>query len=112
MLRVITKIQDVKIIEVGGGFFPTKNDHLVGQQRVGVPDININKQLGQIIVQINGLKSSLACTKALSSDPRDARDRRHGNNLSLQCNVLVFGGSDCSGTFYNDTIKCTVELRV
>ncbi|XP_056101474.1 rab9 effector protein with kelch motifs isoform X1 [Rhinichthys klamathensis goyatoka] len=52
---------------------------------------------------------SLACTKASSSDPRD---QRHGNSLSLQCNILVFGGSDCSGTFYNDTIKCTVELRV
>ncbi|XP_016308202.1 RING finger protein B-like [Sinocyclocheilus anshuiensis] len=51
---------------------------------------------------------SLGCTKALSSDPRD---RRHGKSLS-QCTVLVFGGSDCSGTFYNDTVKCTVELPV
>ncbi|ROL51931.1 RING finger protein B [Anabarilius grahami] len=53
---------------------------------------------------------SLGGTKALSSDPRDARDRRHGNRLSLQCTILVFGGSDCLGTFYNDTIKCMVEL--
>uniref|UniRef100_A0A672N3Q3 Zgc:163014 n=1 Tax=Sinocyclocheilus grahami TaxID=75366 RepID=A0A672N3Q3_SINGR len=51
---------------------------------------------------------SLGCTKALSSDPRD---RRHGKSLS-QCTVLVFGGSDCSGMFYNDTVKCTVELPV
>ncbi|KAF3844813.1 hypothetical protein F7725_007976 [Dissostichus mawsoni] len=24
--------------------------------------------------------------------------------------VLMFGGSDCSGTFYKDTVKCTVEI--
>uniref|UniRef100_A0A672NBR3 Kelch domain-containing protein 2-like n=1 Tax=Sinocyclocheilus grahami TaxID=75366 RepID=A0A672NBR3_SINGR len=45
---------------------------------------------------------SLGSTKTLSSDPRD---RRHSN-------ILVFGGSDCSGTFYNDTVKCPVELPV
>lgn len=39
MLSSITKIQDVKIIEVGGSFSPTKNDHLVRQQRGGVPTI-------------------------------------------------------------------------
>ncbi|XP_073683054.1 uncharacterized protein [Garra rufa] len=55
---------------------------------------------------------SLDCTKALSSDPRDARDRRNGKSLSLQCTILVFGGSDCSGTFYNDTVKSMVELPV
>ncbi|KAG9336453.1 hypothetical protein JZ751_002800 [Albula glossodonta] len=27
------------------------------------------------------------------------------------CTVLVFGGSDCAGTFYNDTVQCTVELQ-
>ncbi|XP_061088069.1 uncharacterized protein zgc:163014 isoform X3 [Conger conger] len=26
------------------------------------------------------------------------------------CTVLVFGGSDCAGTFYNDTTECTVEI--
>ncbi|XP_051725386.1 rab9 effector protein with kelch motifs isoform X1 [Ctenopharyngodon idella] len=55
---------------------------------------------------------SLGGTKALSSDPRDARDRHHGKSLSFQCTILVFGGSDCLGTFYNDTIKCMVELPV
>lgn len=24
--------------------------------------------------------------------------------------VLVFGGSNCAGTFYNDTVKCTVDI--
>uniref|UniRef100_A0A8C2B8E9 Zgc:163014 n=1 Tax=Cyprinus carpio TaxID=7962 RepID=A0A8C2B8E9_CYPCA len=52
---------------------------------------------------------SLGSTKPLSSDPRD---RRHSKSLSLQCTILVFGGSDCSGTFYNDTVKCPVELPV
>lgn len=37
MFRIITKIQDVKITEVGGSFSPSKNDHLVWQQRGGVP---------------------------------------------------------------------------
>ncbi|KAJ8390817.1 hypothetical protein AAFF_G00099490 [Aldrovandia affinis] len=27
-----------------------------------------------------------------------------------RCTVLVFGGSDCAGTFYNDTVQCTVEI--
>uniref|UniRef100_A0A8C8DTC0 Zgc:163014 n=1 Tax=Oryzias sinensis TaxID=183150 RepID=A0A8C8DTC0_9TELE len=36
---------------------------------------------------------------------------QHGN-LNLLCTVLVFGGSDCSGTFYDDTVKCTVEISV
>ncbi|XP_028251771.1 acyl-CoA-binding domain-containing protein 5 isoform X2 [Parambassis ranga] len=36
----------------------------------------------------------------------------HGQeeNANLQCTVLVFGGSDCSGSFYNDTVKCTVVI--
>ncbi|RVE57156.1 hypothetical protein OJAV_G00213600 [Oryzias javanicus] len=36
---------------------------------------------------------------------------QHGD-LNLLCTVLVFGGSDCSGTFYNDTVKCIVEIRI
>ncbi|KAF6718680.1 Acyl-CoA-binding domain-containing protein 4 [Oryzias melastigma] len=36
---------------------------------------------------------------------------QHGNE-NLLCTVLVFGGSDCSGTFYNDTVKCTLEIRI
>lgn len=30
--------------------------------------------------------------------------------VTTHCKLLVFGGSDCSGTFYNDTVKCTVEI--
>lgn len=33
-----------------------------------------------------------------------------GKNASVHCALLVFGGSDCCGTFYNDTVKCTVEI--
>lgn len=53
---------------------------------------------------------SLGFTKPL--ELRDARDRRHANSPFLQCAILMFGGSDCSGTFYNDTVKCTVQLPV
>ncbi|XP_051249893.1 uncharacterized protein zgc:163014 [Dicentrarchus labrax] len=31
-------------------------------------------------------------------------------NVSIRITLLVFGGSDCSGTFYNDTVRCTVEI--
>lgn len=31
-------------------------------------------------------------------------------NGSVYCTLLVFGGSDCCGTFYNDTVKYTVEI--
>lgn len=52
---------------------------------------------------------SLGCTKP--SDQKNVRNRRH-ISPSQQCTILVFGGSDCSGKFYNDTIKCTVELPI
>ncbi|XP_056151347.1 uncharacterized protein zgc:163014 [Lampris incognitus] len=35
---------------------------------------------------------------------------KQGEHGKTQCTVLVFGGSDCSGTFYNDTIKCRVDI--
>ncbi|XP_056623714.1 rab9 effector protein with kelch motifs [Triplophysa dalaica] len=54
---------------------------------------------------------SLGCTMPLPSDQKKARDRHH-IGLSQQCTILVFGGSDCSGTIYNDTFKCTVELPI
>lgn len=38
----------------------------------------------------------------------DAQEQ--GEGVNIQCTLLVFGGSDCSGTFYNDTVKCTVEI--
>lgn len=40
----------------------------------------------------------------------DAEKHQQGENVSVHCTLLVFGGSDCSGTFYNDTVKCTVEV--
>ncbi|XP_030299442.1 uncharacterized protein LOC115597555 isoform X8 [Sparus aurata] len=40
----------------------------------------------------------------------DAEKRKQGENVRVRCTVLVFGGSDCSGTFYNDTVKCTVDI--
>ncbi|CAJ1073619.1 probable serine/threonine-protein kinase DDB_G0272254 [Xyrichtys novacula] len=44
------------------------------------------------------------------SIPADAKKREQGKSLPLKCRLLVFGGSDCSGNFYNDTVKCTVEI--
>ncbi|XP_077476986.1 uncharacterized protein LOC144089735 isoform X1 [Stigmatopora argus] len=43
-----------------------------------------------------------------------ADSQRCGQDESVhfQCTLLVFGGSDYSGTFYNDTVKCTVEIPV
>ncbi|KAL0969105.1 hypothetical protein UPYG_G00222670 [Umbra pygmaea] len=38
----------------------------------------------------------------------DAENQMQGGNNS--CTVLVFGGSDCAGTFYNDLVKCTLEI--
>ncbi|KAL3049127.1 hypothetical protein OYC64_008582 [Pagothenia borchgrevinki] len=37
-------------------------------------------------------------------------DAENKENVRVHCRVLVFGGSDCSGTFYKDTVKCTVEI--
>uniref|UniRef100_A0A665UW88 Zgc:163014 n=2 Tax=Echeneis naucrates TaxID=173247 RepID=A0A665UW88_ECHNA len=65
--------------------------------------------------------SSLA-SPALSSKPRAGHSMISLNcsvltdkheqceNVEVRCTLLVFGGSDCSGTFYNDTVKCTVEV--
>ncbi|XP_018545689.2 rab9 effector protein with kelch motifs [Lates calcarifer] len=40
----------------------------------------------------------------------DTEKHEQGENIKVHCTLLVFGGSDCSGTFYNDTVKCTVEV--
>ncbi|XP_073340570.1 uncharacterized protein [Pagrus major] len=40
----------------------------------------------------------------------DAEKHNQGENVGVRRTVLVFGGSDCSGTFYNDTVKCTVDI--
>ncbi|KAK5857340.1 hypothetical protein PBY51_010592 [Eleginops maclovinus] len=37
-------------------------------------------------------------------------DAESKENVRVHCRLLVFGGSDCSGTFYKDTVKCTVEI--
>uniref|UniRef100_A0A3Q3LBT9 Zgc:163014 n=1 Tax=Mastacembelus armatus TaxID=205130 RepID=A0A3Q3LBT9_9TELE len=63
--------------------------------------------------------SSVTCP-LLSSKPRaghsmislgssiltDTEKQEQGKNVNVRCTLLVFGGSDCSGTFYNDTLKC------
>ncbi|KAG7511429.1 acyl-CoA-binding domain-containing protein 4-like isoform X1 [Solea senegalensis] len=50
---------------------------------------------------------SLGC-----SIPTDGEKRERGESVKVHCALLVFGGSDCSGTFYNDTVRCTVEVPV
>ncbi|XP_078134258.1 uncharacterized protein LOC144535595 [Sander vitreus] len=45
-----------------------------------------------------------------SSIMTDAERHEQGENVSVHCTLLVFGGSDSSGTFYNDTVKCTVVI--
>ncbi|XP_061599277.1 uncharacterized protein zgc:163014 [Cololabis saira] len=40
----------------------------------------------------------------------DAEKRGQVENPKIQCTLLVFGGSDCCGSYYNDTLKCTVEI--
>ncbi|XP_048831063.1 uncharacterized protein zgc:163014 isoform X1 [Brienomyrus brachyistius] len=63
-----------------------------------------------------GSWSAVSCP-ALCSQPRaghsmlslgapDSADEGDGSCYT----VLVFGGSDCAGTFYNNTIKCAVEI--
>ncbi|XP_021440539.2 tip elongation aberrant protein 1 isoform X1 [Oncorhynchus mykiss] len=42
----------------------------------------------------------------------DADKQKKGEYANIHCTVLVFGGSDCAGTFYNNTMKCTVEIPV
>lgn len=49
---------------------------------------------------------SLGCSAPSSADKHEDRLRP----VATQCKLLVFGGSDCSGNFYNDTLKCTVEV--
>lgn len=46
----------------------------------------------------------------LSSAPQYTETSEQRENVSVCCSLLVFGGSDCCGTFYNDTVKCTVEI--
>ncbi|XP_038584213.1 acyl-CoA-binding domain-containing protein 5 [Micropterus salmoides] len=63
--------------------------------------------------------SPLLCTKPRAghsmvqlgcSTLTDAGKCEQGENVGAHCTLLVFGGSDCSGAFYNDTVKCTVDV--
>uniref|UniRef100_A0A3Q2PPV2 Zgc:163014 n=1 Tax=Fundulus heteroclitus TaxID=8078 RepID=A0A3Q2PPV2_FUNHE len=61
-----------------------------------------------------GMWSSVACP-LLCSKPRAGHSMinlqtEQDENRNIKCSVLVFGGSDCSGSFYDDTIKCPVEI--
>lgn len=44
------------------------------------------------------------------SVPVDAERHEQRKNGGIRFTLLVFGGSDCCGTFYNDSVKCTVEI--
>ncbi|XP_047467047.1 acyl-CoA-binding domain-containing protein 5 [Mugil cephalus] len=46
---------------------------------------------------------NLGCS--IPTDPEHGQDK-----INIQFTLLVFGGSDCCGSFYNDTVKCTVEI--
>ncbi|KAM7402975.1 hypothetical protein PAMA_003752 [Pampus argenteus] len=64
----------------------------------------------------SSVASSLLCSKpraghsminlrcSVSTKTQDEQER--GERVAL----LVFGGSDCAGTFYSDTVTCTVEI--
>lgn len=69
----------------------------------------------------SSVTSSLLCSKPRAghcminlgcSVPPNSVNHEKGKNDSVRCTLLVFGGSDCCGTFYNDTVKCTVEIPV
>ncbi|CAG10604.1 unnamed protein product [Tetraodon nigroviridis] len=45
-----------------------------------------------------------------SSAPKPSETSEQREGVSACCTLLVFGGSDCCGTFYNDTLKCTLEI--
>lgn len=44
-----------------------------------------------------------------SSAPKHTENKQRANG-SVCCTLLLFGGSDCCGTFYNDTLKCLLEI--
>ncbi|KAM9842955.1 uncharacterized protein ACBR49_014336 [Aulostomus maculatus] len=48
---------------------------------------------------------NLGCTIS-----EDAEQHGQGEQVKVSCMLLVFGGSDCCGTFYSDTVKCSVEI--
>lgn len=52
---------------------------------------------------------SLTSTAPSHTGERDQGDGHH-TCLSTQYTILVFGGSDCTGMFYDDTVKCVIEI--
>ncbi|XP_034015396.1 tip elongation aberrant protein 1 [Thalassophryne amazonica] len=48
---------------------------------------------------------SLGCTSFANTEKQ-----KQGDRVTIKCRLLVFGGSDCSGSFYDDTVTCTVEI--
>ncbi|XP_046906324.1 rab9 effector protein with kelch motifs [Hypomesus transpacificus] len=69
----------------------------------------------------SSLTSAVLCSKPRAghsllplggSGLTDAKKWKQGAYGSLRCTLLVFGGSDCAGNFYNDTVKCTLEIPV
>ncbi|XP_072546313.1 uncharacterized protein [Salminus brasiliensis] len=52
---------------------------------------------------------SLEGTAVCNTDAR-AQGDRHRSRPATQYTVLVFGGSDCAGTFYDDALKCIIEI--
>ncbi|XP_017331591.1 rab9 effector protein with kelch motifs isoform X2 [Ictalurus punctatus] len=52
---------------------------------------------------------SLTGTAPLHTDKRDPGDGHH-TCPSTQHTILVFGGSDCTGTFYDDAVKCIMQI--
>ncbi|XP_054652829.1 uncharacterized protein zgc:163014 isoform X2 [Dunckerocampus dactyliophorus] len=45
-----------------------------------------------------------------STTSADFQTHEQDEPVKVHCTLLLFGGSDCSGNFYNDTVKCTVEI--
>ncbi|MBN3299263.1 TEA1 protein, partial [Amia calva] len=45
---------------------------------------------------------NLVCPRLTDTDKQKQAD-------TSVCTILIFGGSDCTGTFYNDTVRSTVE---
>ncbi|XP_077412460.1 uncharacterized protein LOC144043083 isoform X2 [Vanacampus margaritifer] len=66
---------------------------------VAPPELNFKPRAGHSMIHLTS-----------STTSADSHTRRQDESAKVHCTLLVFGGSDCSGTFYNDTVKCTVEI--
>ncbi|XP_023208009.1 acyl-CoA-binding domain-containing protein 5-like isoform X3 [Xiphophorus maculatus] len=52
----------------------------------------------------------LLCSKPCAGHSMINLQTEQGENRNIKCTVLVFGGSDCSGSFYNDTQIFCLEI--